>query len=250
MDKSLQMRAILLGGIAGGLLSSIPGLGVVVNCCCCGGFVSLGSLAAVYYLVYKTPTWPSDGDGLLVGLAAGLLAGTIWGTLNAFTQLVASPDPEALMKGLEDLLEIFPSQYQDLIRQSREQSATAPKAPGIIFSMLLIVVLSSMMGAVAGFLGMRLFRPLRGLPALPAPSNIYGYPGSGPAGPGGTAPPWPGPATPAGPSAMSPPPPGTSAPPATSVSLAGSGGQEPPTPSSPEGAPWGAAPEKPEKEGG
>ena len=245
MDKSLQMRAILIGGISAGVLSSIPGLGMAVNCCCCGGFVTLGALAAVYYFVYKTPAWPGDGDGVLVGLGTGILAGTISGALNAFTQLFASPNPEEVLKGLEGLMNFLPSQYQDLVRQSLEQSAAAPKAPGIIFSMLIIVVLSSVAGAVAGFLGMRLFRPLRTLPALPAPTPAF-YPGSyppagppAPAGPAGSY--WPAPAGPGAPTAAGPYP-------APAPAPAPPG----PAPSGPEpGAPGGApAPKPPEGEGG
>jgi hypothetical protein len=224
MDQSLQLRAILLGGLIGGLLSAIPGLGIMTDCCCCGGFVSLGALAGAFYYVQKTNIYPRDADGLIIGLGAGALAGAIAGLANAVIQLLT---PKAdMLEGTEELVKLLgflPPQFQEVIRQSMEQSAQQPRGAAVVMSMLMIVVLSCLAGALFGFLGLRFFRSRR-LHQAATPTPPYGY----------YMPP-----PPVGPRAIPPAPP--FAPPFAPPTQIGAPPIPPPAPPAPAGIPWGPA---------
>jgi hypothetical protein len=245
LDKSVQLRAILLGGIAGGLLSAVPGLGMLAFCCC-GGFVTLGALGSVYYFVSKSPLPPRDADGMIVGLGSGTLGGTIAGVANSIMQLLTPRDE--IMRSLEEmqkLLGFLGPGSQELLQRSIEQSAHQSLAPAVIMSMLMIVALSCLAGSLAGLIGTRLFRSWRRQwPGVPtAPGYYPTAPGAYPVAPGyyGPMPPA---ATPPGMPSSPPfsrPAPG---PPAPAGAAVLDGNAAPSAPPEPAGVPWGPAPKK------
>lgn len=181
MNQPLQFRAILIGGLIGGLLSAIPGLGILTDCCCCGGFVSLGAVIASFYYVQRTLTYPGDGDGLVIGLGSGALAGTIAGLSSALIQLLTSRvQMEQSAEEMAKLFQFLPPQFQELMRQSLEQSAQQPRGLAVVMSMILIVVLATLAGGLFGFLSLRFFRDRRirqFAAAAPAPPPYFVQPG-------------------------------------------------------------------------
>lgn len=204
MDKSIYIRPILIGGVVGGILSGLP-LISSFNCCCCMWVIVSGALAS-YLLVSSAVTYPVDGDGALVGLGSGALGGLIAGILNWLQFLFTGPD-----QMIEQMDEIFsqipdmPPETQEIMRQMLELFQEASPLM-FLFGTLANAIIFGAVGALGGFIGLRIFRPRRfgpyppgGMPPgyggwPPAPGQggpgMPGAPGGyyGPPGPPGTTP--------------------------------------------------------------
>ena len=77
MNRS-KLKPALIGGIAEGVASSVPFLGLA-NVACCALVVGGGVLAAYLYMKDAPPSAQAPlGDGLKLGLLAGLIGGLVY----------------------------------------------------------------------------------------------------------------------------------------------------------------------------
>ncbi len=79
-DRELMLKPMLIGGVVGGILSSIP----IISClnCCCLLYAGSGAITA-YLLTQKTISLEMD-DYALAGAGSGAIAGLINGILSLF----------------------------------------------------------------------------------------------------------------------------------------------------------------------
>lgn len=262
MDKSIYIRPILIGGVVGGILSGLP-LISSFNCCCCMWVIVGGALAS-YLLVSSAVTYPVDGDGALVGLGSGALGGLISGILNWIQFLFTGPDQ--MVEQMDEILRQIPDvppETEEIIRQMFELFQESSPLM-FLFGTITNTIIFGAVGALGGFIGLRIFRPRRfgpyppggmppgygswppapgqGGPGMPgAPGGYYGPPGTPPATPPGPyAPPSTGgqPAPPAG-TSRQPQAPGGSAPGTPPPSGGGKGPSDPTSGSTPPA--WGGS---------
>ncbi len=220
MERSLYTRAILIGGIFSGVISGIPLFGLATNCCCCCIWYIFGGLIAAYVIVYYSPVYAGDGAGTLAGLGAGALGGIINSIMSMFFQLV-SPSSQINIQALEPFMKELPPGFQENFMEGLNQGAALSS---LIAGMLILIVVACAVSTFGGFLGMRIFRPLRMMAPAAWPPGQY-WPPQGP-GPGhGGYPHVP-------PGGMAPPPGGWQAPPPESggPSSARQGGSTPAAP--------------------
>ena len=179
MDRSLYTRAILIGGIFSSVISGIPLFGLATNCCCCCIWYIFGGLIAAYVIVYYSPVYAGDGAGTLAGLGAGALGGVINSIMSMFFQLI-SPPSQFNTQALEPFMKELPPGFQENFMEGLNQG---PTLGSLVAGMLILIVVACAVAAFGGFLGMRIFRPLRMMAPAAWPPGQYPWPPQGP-GPG------------------------------------------------------------------
>ena len=79
-DSELMLKPMLIGGVVGGILSSIPIISCL-NCCC---LLYAGSGAITAYLISQKTMSLEMNDYALAGAGSGAIAGLINGILSLF----------------------------------------------------------------------------------------------------------------------------------------------------------------------
>jgi hypothetical protein len=186
-----KTRAVIIGGIVIGLLSSIPyvRLGNIV---CCLWIVLGGALAS--YLYIKKSTTP-------VGIGEGALLGAIAGAIGWAVELIVGV-PLTILTGypelhfMDNLLERVDPNKAELYRQNAEALMSRPFAEQFFYSVfslrtLLSLLITSAFALVGGLVAVPLFekRKTDDGPTMPPPPPDYG---GNPGGAYAAAPPPPG----------------------------------------------------------
>ena len=78
------LKPMIIGGVIGGVLSSIPGISCL-NCC---GLLYIASGAIAIYLIQKEVKSINLEDGALVGAGSGAIAGLVAGILGTIIDLI------------------------------------------------------------------------------------------------------------------------------------------------------------------
>jgi len=209
VDGALRARAILIGGVSTGIIGAIPAIGELGNCCCCGVWEALGAVVAVAYLARKSRMPISDGDAVIVGLAAGFISGLFFAISNVIAQLIRGPD------NMQDVMDFYsqtlPPETFQMIQPSLQQAADLPPALIMIIGVIMIMIHAAVVSSIAGFVTGRVMASRNKPP--PGRYPYYpggGYPPPGQWGPGAPYPPQgpaPGPAGYPPPGQWGPPPP-------------------------------------------
>lgn len=168
LEKPSKYRAALFGGVAIGLVSSIPGLNLI-NCCCCAGIILGGVLSVYLYnrdMIEGMPPLEAS-DGVILGVMAGVV--------GAFTSvlfdliLLAAMGPvaaefiqslmERVLKNLEES-GMLPAEAVDQIRDQLEDSLSqTTSARGILGNLFFSLVLYPIFSLLGGLIGYAIFRP-------------------------------------------------------------------------------------------
>ncbi len=175
--KEGYVKAMLIGGLIAGFLNVIP----VLNCCCCLWTI-LGGVIGSYIYVNSARQWPTDGDGVVIGVGAGVISGVMYGFYTLAMRLVFTP--ETMMRIMDQILVNMPPEAAEQFRQAMEQQYQTGIAATLVSIVIYLVVIMGV-SALGGYLGMTYFRPKRFGPRPPgAPMAPGGYYPGGPAGPG------------------------------------------------------------------
>ena len=70
-EKQDMLKPILIGGVAMGVTSSIPGLSCLNMCCCLLGLAGGGLASYLYFKEQSNLTPPPYGTAAILGLGAG-----------------------------------------------------------------------------------------------------------------------------------------------------------------------------------
>lgn len=186
MNEKNYLRPILLGGLVCGLCSGLP-LIQNFNCCCCMWGVLGGGLAG--YLLVKAVGFPTDGDGAVVGLGSGALGGAIAGMLNFLLFMLQGPQQlqEAMNQALSQMDNV-PPEFQQIFAQLFDILRSGSPL-FMLLGVIMQILIFSPVGAIGGFIGVRIFRSQTAGSFPSAGFSGGGFPQGGPGGP--ASPPFP-----------------------------------------------------------
>jgi hypothetical protein len=155
----------VLGGIFIGVLSALPVVGLG-NCCCCLWVVCGGVLAA--YLDQDVSRPRTLARGAATGFAAGAVGAIVWVVLSAVFDAALAPLREQAM-------DIFRSRASDMPPEVAEWLDAVSQAErgvlGYAASFVVVFMISTLFGALGGFLGAVLFWRDGAPPALGGPTQ-------------------------------------------------------------------------------
>ncbi len=156
----------LIGGLAAGVLSSVP----VLSCLCCLWIIGGAMLSANLY-AKGSPVSMTAGDGAIVGIFSGIAAAVA----ASFVNLAFQPANREIARRVADQMsQMFPnmsSEWDSVLRSSTQGVSPAMFLLGLFIQAAVFAVF----GALGGIIGASLFG--RKTPPLPG----------GPAGPGSAA---------------------------------------------------------------
>jgi hypothetical protein len=164
MDQRPEyFRPALIAGIAAGVLSGLPFIGVG-NCVCCLWIIG-GAAVAAKMLAAATPGLLSTGDGAVVGALTGIVAAVV----DAVISIPLRPFNMGLARRFLDWASEhggqMPSGFQDIFNQSG-----GGLSPGwFLLGLLVSAAVFAAVGALGGIIGVALFAKKGRPPAAPAP---------------------------------------------------------------------------------
>jgi len=132
-----MVKPILIGGVIGGVLSSVPVI-ACLNCCCCLLYILSGVITA--YLMSKEFD-PSDRDYLISGALSGGIAGFVNWVLDL---LITSIEYGAMIPFMADY---YTSEYMEMMMMEGTISLIL-----IIFSIPLYMIMGAIFGSIGGIL--------------------------------------------------------------------------------------------------
>jgi len=141
-----KFKFMAIGGVIGGVLSSIPCLSAL-NCCFCL-LIGVGSYLAVkLWLDADASTKLTMGDAAMLGAGSGAIAGVITAVLGALMSLITGPMQQEMMMELFQELDVDP-QLLAMVDQTGS-GAMAGLCIGLIVSPLLYGLFGALW-AIAG----------------------------------------------------------------------------------------------------
>ncbi|MGE0128619.1 MAG: hypothetical protein AB7U82_11110 [Blastocatellales bacterium] len=197
MNELDWKQPALIGGVAAGLLSVIPGLSLA-NCCFCAWLLVGGAIAAKL-LIDRTSRPIKNGEGAQVGAIAGVIAAGLY-LIISVALIVLGIGQELQQNLLSRMAEMSGNpDFQEMMQRVIEASANQTPVqrlfaalPGLIMFSVLFIGFSTL----GGLLGVALFEKRRDQPPPPPypPSYPPNYPPNYPpqsGGPGGDQGGWP-----------------------------------------------------------
>ena len=171
-----KTQPALLGGVAIGVLSALPVVGVA-NCCCCAWILFGGALAS--YLMQQGHAEPIQaGDGAIVGLMAGVVGAFVWLIVAIPLHAVVGPMQSQMAQRVLRNASEMPPEVRAMIESMSRGSSLGI---GVVFEFFVMLFVGALFGMLGGILGSLMFR--KDPPSLPPP------PPGGFGGPGGFTPP-------------------------------------------------------------
>jgi hypothetical protein len=156
-----KTQAVLLGGLAIGVLSALPVI-QFGNVCCCAWVLFGGGLAA-YLLQQNHPEPIGLGDGAVTGLLAGAFGSVVWLVLTISLRSVLAPFESAMAQRALENADLPPA-----ARQIIESVGTAPVVGfGLILMFCVMLFVFSIVGLLGGLFGGLFFR--KSQPVVPPP---------------------------------------------------------------------------------
>ena len=155
-------RAVLIGGIVGGVLGVVPVL-YIGNCCCCLWFALGGVIATLIYrgmLPYSLTSGIGATLGFVSGIVSGLVTSIVWFLiLNSFLKNPALYDPESeLRRTFEEnmrsgysSMNVPTSQVDQIVGQFNQVMSTINPQMAIMY-LLIGLILLTVIGAVASMI--------------------------------------------------------------------------------------------------
>ena len=161
-----KLQPALLGGLAIGVLTSLPVVNIV-NLCCCAWVVFGGALAA--YLMQQSHPGPvSAGDGAMVGLLAGAIGAVIGTLISVPIAMAMGPFQLEMMERMLESSRDLPPEVRGWFEQWRASMMTrATFGMALIFGLLFSLFVYSVFGLLGGLLGAVMFK--KNVPPPPPP---------------------------------------------------------------------------------
>jgi phage-related minor tail protein len=172
VEKPSKYRAALLGGLAIGLVSAIPGLNLI-NCCCCAGILLGGMLTVYLYrrdIVEDMPPLEAS-DAAILGVMAGVVGAFAAVLFDLLLLATAGPVASEFVRSLiERLLEnleasgSIPPEAADQVRDQIEEAlAQSTSVRGVLSNLFFSLVLYPIFSILGALLGYAIVRPRRKL---------------------------------------------------------------------------------------
>jgi hypothetical protein len=173
MNRESMLKPALIGGVALGILSALPKIGMF-NCACCA-WVLIGGLLAAYLYVKESPFPVSLGRGAALGLITGAI-GAIVSALFSIPILLLSGGPSRfnfafeLQQQIDKMPNIPPETRQTMEALASHGNLTLFF---LIFGFIFWLIAFSLFGMAGGTIGVALFekRPI-GTPPPNPPADM------------------------------------------------------------------------------
>ena len=154
------LRPALVGGIAAGVLTSVPFLG----CFCCLWIVGGAMLAASLY-AKDSPVSLTAGDGAIVGIFAGIIAAVTTSVLSLPLQAMNREFARKIMEQVSQWFQNVPPEWDTWLQRSAR--GTTPAV--FLFGLVVTAAVFSVFGALGGVIGTSLFGKKKTPPAAGSP---------------------------------------------------------------------------------
>ncbi len=152
----------LIGGVAAGVLSSVPFL----SCFCCLWIIG-GAIVSANLYAKNSPVTLTPGDGAIVGIFSGIAAAVAASLVN----LAFLPANQEIARRIADQMgQLFPNMASDWDAAFRSASESASLAI-FLFRLLIQAAVFAAFGALGGVIGASLYGkktpPVQGRPPEP-----------------------------------------------------------------------------------
>jgi len=139
LKTDVILKPMVIGGVIGGILSSIP----IINClnCCCLLYMASGAIAI--YLIPREAKSIDLEDGALVGAGSGAIAGLVDGVLGTIIDLTVG---KAINASMMAMMGMPPSMQQQMMAEHFMNSSLA------ILSILIAIVLGAIFGTIGAII--------------------------------------------------------------------------------------------------
>ena len=156
MNNSSMIKPALVGGIALGILSTIPVINTL-NCACCAWVIGGGILAANMY-IKESSTTVTLGRGAGLGIITGIIGAVVSLLFSIPMQFLLNRGGAATTKYLQDLLSSnldLPPEVQQTIEEltTRSDLNTLLLVVGFISNLILF----SLFAMIGGAIGVAIF---------------------------------------------------------------------------------------------
>jgi len=153
----------LVGGLAAGVLSSVP----LLSCLCCLWIIG-GAMVSANLYAKNSPSSLTAGDGAIVGIFSGIAAAVAASLVN----LAFQPTNREIARRVADQMsQLFPNMSQEWDSVLRSSAAGA-SLPMFLFGLFVQAAVFAVFGALGGVIGASLFGrktppPIQSGPAAP-----------------------------------------------------------------------------------
>ena len=178
MNNTNILKPALIGGVALGIFSALPYIGIC-NCLCCAWVIGGGILAAYLY-VKDSPVQVTMGRGALIGLATGAI-GALVSTLFSIPlqKLFSTGGTSAMLEQFQELMAKNPDVPQELIQRIEVLLSRSDfMVLATVFSLFLNIVIFSLFAMIGGAIGIAIFEKRR--PGDPMQPDVIPPPPSPP----------------------------------------------------------------------
>ena len=166
-----KLQPALLGGVAIGVLSSLPVVNLV-NVCCCAWVIVGGALAA-HLMQQNHPAPISAGDGAIVGLMAGAIGAVVGSLLAIPIALALGPMQSQFLERVLESANDLPPEARSVLEQMRGgMMGGAFGVMAFVISLFFSLCVYSVFGLFGGLIGAAMFKK-NAPPPLPPPSGGF-----------------------------------------------------------------------------
>lgn len=148
-------RAALIAGVATGVLSALPLLGLV-NCLCCAWAIGGGILASYLY-VRASPVSVTLGRGIVLGLATGAVAAAVDTAFSIPIHFALAGLGVGTPEEIGGLLRRFPEVPAEYAEQLRALLAGGTGVMLLLAAGLVKLVVYALAGTLGGAVGVAIF---------------------------------------------------------------------------------------------
>lgn len=165
-EKPSKQRAALFGGLIIGVISGVPGLGLI-NCCCCAGIMAGGILAVYLYKQEFVEGMPplESSDALVLGIIAGIVGALSGAVISGLITVMFGPVEAEMMKRIWEKSAAYleqqgsvPAGSFDQLREQLDKSIEESRSiGGILRGLILTLILYPIFSMLGGLIGYALF---------------------------------------------------------------------------------------------
>ena len=164
-----KTQPALLGGLAIGVLSALPVIGL--GNCCCGAWILMGGGLAAYLLQQETPNAIDFGDGAIVGLLAGIFGAIAFAIVSIPINMMMSGVQESMLQRVMSNANDLPPQAREIFDRMSSQRAIG-LGIGAVFFFMVSAFVCAFWAMVGGIFGTLIFRKTPPTAPPPIPTDI------------------------------------------------------------------------------
>jgi hypothetical protein len=156
----------LVGGLAAGVLTSVPFLG----CFCCLWIIG-GAMLSAHLWAKNSPVSLTAGDGAIVGIFSGIIAAVAMSVLSLPLQAMNREFARRFVEQLSQWFQNLPSEWDAWLQRSAQGTTLAMFLFGLVVSAAVFAVLGGLGGVIGASLFGKRTPPAQGVPPVAGARN-------------------------------------------------------------------------------